>query len=180
MIAALRAEDARITKEQEISEKSTRDAATSASGSDPRPPGSRDVPPEIPQQSENIEQIGEDMQVDPTAASDSFATDRIPMDVSSRDDRVPSPSTRATKKSRPTSDAQMAVDDRPRAAIHARPDSDMGSLVPKPPVHRPRVEDDMTDISSLRILSSLLRGVDITEVYSPQRVVEVCHKYHLI
>ena len=28
--------------------------------------------------------------------------------------------------------------------------------------------------------SSVLRGVDITEVYSPQRVVEVCHKYKLI
>ena len=31
-----------------------------------------------------------------------------------------------------------------------------------------------------KILSSVLRGVDITEVYSPQRVVDVCHKYQLI
>ena len=31
-----------------------------------------------------------------------------------------------------------------------------------------------------KIISSILRGVDITEVYSPQRVVDVCHKYQLI
>ena len=35
-------------------------------------------------------------------------------------------------------------------------------------------------MSDLKILSSLLRGVDITEVYSPQRVVEVCHKFNLV
>ena len=51
LTAALRAEDGRITKEQEISEKATRDAATSASSSDPRLPGSGDVPPEVPQPS---------------------------------------------------------------------------------------------------------------------------------
>ena len=31
-----------------------------------------------------------------------------------------------------------------------------------------------------KILSSIISGVDITEVYSPQRVVDVCHKYQLI
>ena len=31
-----------------------------------------------------------------------------------------------------------------------------------------------------KILSSILRAVDITEVYSSQRVVDVCHKYQLI
>ena len=37
----------------------------------------------------------------------------------------------------------------------------------------------MNDIGSLRILSAVLRGVDITEVYSPQRVVGVCYKNQL-
>ena len=93
LTAALRAEDARITRKQEITEKATRDAATSASSSDPRPSGSGVVPPEIPKQSEDIEQISGEMHVDPTAAGDRFATDRTPMKVGSRDDRGPSTST---------------------------------------------------------------------------------------
>ena len=39
---------------------------------------------------------------------------------------------------------------------------------------------EQNDMSDLKILSSLLRGVDITEVCSPQRVVEVCHKFNLV
>ena len=41
-------------------------------------------------------------------------------------------------------------------------------------------EPEDADLENRKILSSVLRGVDITEVYSPQRVVEVCHKYQMI
>ena len=47
LTAALRAEDTRIIKEQEINEKATRDAATSASSSDPRPHALEDVAPQV-------------------------------------------------------------------------------------------------------------------------------------
>ena len=35
-------------------------------------------------------------------------------------------------------------------------------------------------VYELRIISSIVRGVDITEVYSPQRVVEACRKHSLV
>ena len=41
-------------------------------------------------------------------------------------------------------------------------------------------EPEDEDMEDRKILSSVLRGVDITEDYSPQRVVEVCHKCQLI
>ena len=61
------------------------------------------------------EQNHDPMQTEQRVVSSSFATDTMPMDVRNRDDHVSSLSTRATKKIKPTSDAQMAVDDRPRA-----------------------------------------------------------------
>ena len=41
-------------------------------------------------------------------------------------------------------------------------------------------EPEDEDMEDRKILSLVLRGVDITEVNSPQRVVDVCHKYQLI
>ena len=35
------------------------------------------------------------------------------------------------------------------------------------------------DLNELRFILSVLRGVDITEVFSPDRVVEACRKHGL-
>ena len=43
-----------------------------------------------------------------------------------------------------------------------------------------RLRGDDDTMGELGILSAILRGVDITEVYSPQRVVDVCLKYGLV
>ena len=37
-----------------------------------------------------------------------------------------------------------------------------------------------SDIDELRIISAILRGVDVTEVFSPERVVEACRKHNLV
>ena len=35
------------------------------------------------------------------------------------------------------------------------------------------------DETSLEILSACLRGVDVTDVFSPERINQVCHEYRL-
>ena len=47
------------------------------------------------------------------------------------------------------------------------------------PAKKSRVEVD-ADMGDLRVLSAILRGVDVTKVDSPKRVVEVCYKYQLV
>ena len=208
LTAALHAEDARLAKDQDSSDKAARDAATSASSSDPTPhkhessspmalPGNAAVqPPDHPEAAEDMveqsyepmqtEQNHDPMQTEQRDVSGRVATDTIPVDVKNRDDHVLSPSSNATKKIKPTSDAQMAVDNRPRAHTHERPDSHMGIPSSRPSgcdVKRPRMDGEMSDLGSLRILSAAVRGVggvDITEVYLPQRVVEACQKYQLV
>ena len=77
-------------------------------------------------------------------------------------------------------------DDRTRHQTHSRPESDVDS--PVQPVNdskRARGDVDVgmgehEDKGDLKILSALLRGVGITELYSPQHVVEVCHKFNLV
>ena len=188
LTAALRAEDARITKEQEISEKTTTYAATSASSSDPRPPAPENVAPEVRQSSEVADRPSAEMQVDPMAASDKFATDRTPMDIGSRDDRGPPTSARANKKIKPTSDSQRQVDERAPAQLRNMSSPGVGTDQKRPRVPEPSSptvsyksdEPEDADMEDRKIISSVLRGVDITEVYLPQRVVEVCHRYKLI
>ena len=65
------------------------------------------------------------------------------------------------------------MDDRQAAIAHDRLDSDMGSPSMIAPAKKPRVELD-ADMVDLRVLSAILRGVDVTEVYLRKRVVEVC------
>ena len=85
---------------------------------------------------------------------------------------------RAQKKSRPKSEAQRDVDDRRVAVAHDRPDSDMGSPSIVAPAKKSRVEVG-AEMGDLRVLSAILRGVDVTEVYSPKRVGEGCYKHQL-
>ena len=40
-------------------------------------------------------------------------------------------------------------------------------------------DQDANHVEDMTILSAVLRGVDITEVFSPERVTLVCHKYRL-
>ena len=121
-------------------------------------------------------------------ADDQFATDRTPMDTNNSGDNTTHTPTRANKKSRPSSDAQREVDER-APAQHRNLSSPIGD----PDQKRPRVPEPSSptvsyksdeledeDMEDRKIISSVLRGVGITEMYSPQRVVEVCHKYQLI
>ena len=55
----------------------------------------------------------------------------------------------------------------------------MGSPSIVAPAKTSRVEVD-AGMGDLRVLSAILRGVDVTEVYPPKRVVEVCYKYQLV
>ena len=60
MTAALKAEDARITKEQEVNDKATEDAATAASSTDPRPPAAEEVAKENAQTEHVIDPMDAD------------------------------------------------------------------------------------------------------------------------
>ena len=55
----------------------------------------------------------------------------------------------------------------------------MGSPSIVAPAKKSRVEVD-AEMGDLRVLSAILRGVDVTEVYLPKRVVELCYKYQLV
>ena len=74
--------------------------------------------------------------------------------------------------------AQRVGDDRQAAITHDRPDSNMGSTSTAP-AKKPRV-GFYADMGDLRVLSAILRGADVTEVYSPKRIVEVCYEYQLV
>ena len=102
-----------------------------------------------------------------------FAADRIPAGNRNREHFTQGSPPRAQKKSRPTSEAQRDADDRQAAVAHDRPDSDMGSPSIVAPAKKSRVEVD-AEMGNLRVLSAILRGVDVTEVYSPKRVTDVC------
>ena len=93
LTAALRAGDVRITKEQEVTEKVARDAATSASSSNPQPPDPVNSTPTgtTPAVEEAMNQGDESMQAEHRVNSGSFAIYIIPMDVRHRDEYVPSP-----------------------------------------------------------------------------------------
>ena len=90
-------------------------------------------------------------------------------------------SSRGAKRTKSSSAQAEFVDDRTAAPVRARPESDQGSpsIGPSQEAKRPKVGED-ADMGDLKVLSAIFRGVDITEVYSPQRVVEVCHRYGLI
>ena len=60
-------------------------------------------------------------------AMETFATDRVPHEARNREDYNISTPPRATKKSRPTSEAQRDVDERAPAVSHGRPDSNVGN-----------------------------------------------------
>ena len=105
LTAALRAEDARIAKEQEINEKAARDAATATSSSDKNPPEPIEVSPDVAHQRDEVpEHVHEEMIVDPWPAktdSEMFATDRYPMTVIGPDDPAPPTPTRVGKRGKP-------------------------------------------------------------------------------
>lgn len=172
LTAALRAEDERITKEKEISDKAARNSATAASSSDPKPTAPEDAAPTNQRVS---------IDVDPAADDNMFVTDRTPMDTDNHDDRTSPTTTRASKKFKPTSE----FDERAPAQRRTIPSQGSGAEAKRPHVPAPssptisykRDEPEDADMEDKKILSSNLRGVDITEVYSPQRVVDVCHKY---
>ena len=110
------------------------------------------------------------MQVDPKAASDRFATDRAPMEVGSRDDQGPPTSTRANKKIKPTSNAQSYVGERVPAQHRSISSPGGGTEQKRPRVPAPSSptvsykidEPEDADMEDRKMISSLLRGVDIT------------------
>ena len=75
-------------------------------------------------------------------------------------------------------DQKRAKEERVKSHVHERSTSSTSS--PQQPEQKRVKGDDDENMGDLRILASILRGVDITEVYSPQRVVEVCHKCGLV
>jgi len=70
LTAALRAEDARITKEDELSKKATQDAATASSSTEPRQPASDEVATEVRQSSDDADRPSAEIRVDPMATDD--------------------------------------------------------------------------------------------------------------
>ena len=46
--------------------------------------------------------------------------------------------------------------------------------------HTPNLDSLELDQTEAIILALVLRGVDVTELYSPARVTKVCHKHNLI
>ena len=97
----------------------------SASSADPLPAAPENVAPMDQQVSENVDPAGDD---------DTFVIDRTLMDTRNRDDRTPPTATRASKKSKPTSEAQRQLDER-APAQHRSISSTGGSTEQK----RPRV-----------------------------------------
>ena len=108
-----------------------------------------------------------------------FSTHGVPASIRNREHFIPGSPPTAQKKPRPTSEAQRDIDDRQAATAQDRSDSNMGSLSMIAIAKKPRVEVD-ADMGDLRLLSAILRGAYVTEVYSPKRVVEVCYTYQLV
>ena len=176
LTTALRAEDDRITKEKELSDKAARDSATAASSTDPKPTAPEDAAPTT--RHTNID-------VDPSAEEDTtFVTDRTQMDIDTHDDRRSPTATRASKKFRPASEFEERAPGQRRTIPSQGGDTESKRPhVPapsSPTISYKSDEPEDTEMEDKKILSSILRGVDITEVDSPQRVVDVCHKYQLI
>ena len=97
------------------------------------------------------------------------------MDISNRDSSTPPTTTRANKKIKPALDAQRQVDER-APAQHKNISSPGGDhdhnrpCVPEPSsptVNYKSDEPEDGDMEDRKTLSSVFRGVAITEVYSP-------------
>ena len=99
---------------------------------------------------------------------ETFATNRIPHEARNREDYDISTPPRASKKRRPTSKAQRDVDEQTPAIAHGRLESNVDSPAIQSEIKKARAEADGGEVVSLmdkQILSAILRGVDITEVY---------------
>ena len=77
----------------------------------------------------------------------------------------------ADKRFKITTEARREVEDRPGGTARKAPASPVPADNKKA-----RVGSESDD---MQVLSALLRGVDVTEVFSPERVVRVCAKYNL-
>ena len=97
------------------------------------------------------------------------------------DDFAPMEQSAADKRLRLTTTERQLVDDRPAASRRERPTPTSSTNVsPDKKFIRTGDESDDSSMLELRIISSILRGVDITEVFSPARVVEACKKHGLL
>ena len=223
----LRAEDAKIQAEKDIVDKTATDAAISAGSSSVIPQGepvntsntnagsamAEDVPvPSTPEPTRYFP-MTPDAAMEPESpvgqmSTEMFATDDFVMSQHLQIPAPPSPEggDRKSKIIKPTTHAEMEVDDRAKAQVHDRstgsttspqqPDqkrakeervkshvherSTSNTSSPQQPEQKRVKGDDDENMGDLRILASILRGIDITKVYSPQRVVEVCHKCGLV
>ena len=106
------------------------------------------------------------------------------MDMDTHDDRTSPTATRANKKFRPATDFEQRAPGQRRTIPSQGGDTESKRPhVPapsSPTISYKSDEPEDAEMEDKKILSSILRGVDITEVDSPQRVVDVCHKYQLI
>ena len=192
LTAALKAEDSRIQMDKDLGEKAAQEKIMKEKSESAPPQGESSAEPaqEDAGTTEHFMMTPErtaSQAATPSShiSSENFATDDVPMDVLNRelfapDDRQSPGSSRGAKRAK-SSSAQAEFDDRVAAPIRTRPESDQGSpsIGPAHDAKRPKVGED-ADMGDLKVLSAIFRGVDITEVYSPQRVVEVCHRYGLI
>ena len=113
-----------------------------------------------------MEQGDESMPAEHGDDNGRFATDIIPIQIRNRKDYLQTPSRRSTKKTRPTLDAKRAVDECPKAQVYKIHDSDMGSPSMLPTgcdIKKQKTENDLWDLSSLRILPVVLQALDIIE-----------------
>ena len=116
-----------------------------------------------------------------TVFPNEFGTDRAPPMRREHSEGNHAAAGPSDKKHTSTSEAQRNVDE--RAPAHARGSSSTGAdvdpkrpRVPEPSSPTVSYKSDDTldaDMTDRRIISSLLRGVDVTEVFSPARVVEL-------
>ena len=84
-----------------------------------------------------------------------------------------------SKNMRPTTHADLESDNRARAQVHERSTGSETTPHHLREQRRAKVDED-GNIGELRILSGILRGIGMTKVCSPQRVVDVCHRYGLV
>ena len=82
----------------------------------------------------------------------------------------------ADKRHKVTTEDRRAVEERPSGSIRAATSSSSPSSQHQQDAKRAKGNEPDEEMS---ILSAVLRGADITEVLSPQRVATVCSKYNL-
>ena len=190
------AEDEKIQKEKEMADRKDAAKANEVTLDDGPQHASESKPEEFRMDQDDVaSSTGGEIELEDrvvgrgdTVFPNEFATDRaIPIrrvhSDENHQDAGPS-----DKKYKSTSEAQRNVDERAPAQARGSSSTGVGADPKRPRVPEPSsptisyksdeaLDADMTD---RQIISSILRGVDVTEVFSPARVVEACRKHGLL